>query len=201
MHMFNLVLIMTYTTWSWGYTCMRAQGQGVCQCGPQKDTIRKSGDYCFIKFHAVLMLLSKSWITKLCEFQRVVVQSQPCVFKHAGEDAVTELWSLQLLWSLRWRLSREDSSKGANTEYGVVVKEGLLFEERQQRLATNVWHILRARLSWMCRAVGWGGRESKLPAKGGTSKAKLGVPFHCHGFVTNWGLGMVVGVGVIYYFS
>ena len=28
--------------------------------------------------------------------------------------------------------------------------------------------------------------------------AKLGMPFHRHGFVTNWGLEMVVGV--IYYF-
>ena len=46
-------------------------------------------------------------------------------------------------------VSREDSSEGANTEYGVVVEEGLLFVERWQRPATNVRHILLARLSRM----------------------------------------------------
>jgi hypothetical protein len=31
----------------------------------------------------------------------------------------------------------------------------------------------------------WGRRENKLPKRGGMPTAKLGMPFHRHGFVTN----------------
>jgi hypothetical protein len=62
----------------------------------------------------------------------------------------------------------------------------------------NIGCILLARLSRMCSAAG-GRRESKSPERGGgTPTAKLRLPFEHHGFMTNWGLGLVEGI--IYYF-
>jgi len=82
----------------------------------------------------------------------------------------------------------------------VVVEEGLLFEERWQRPTT------KRRTYPSCKAVvnvqrcwGWGRREIKSPERVGTMTATLGMPFHRHGFMKNWGLGMVVGVN--YYFT
>jgi hypothetical protein len=96
----------------------------------------------------------------------------------------------------QWRLSRVNNSKGANTEYGAAEEKGLPHEEQQQRPANKrVMHpsckdVAKAQCCW--------GRDSKLPERGSTPTAELGVPLNLHGFVTNWGLGMVVGV--IYYF-
>ncbi len=36
--------------------------------------------------------------------------------------------------------------------------------------------------------------REQITGEGGTLTAEVGVPLHLHGFVTNWGLGMVVGV-------
>ena len=73
---------------------------------------------------------------------------------------------------------------------GAVVKEGLPCEERRQKLAT------KRRTHPSCKAVAnvqrcWGRRESKSTVRGGgMTTAKLGVPFHRHGFMTNWGPGI-----------
>ena len=60
----------------------------------------------------------------------------------------------------------------------------------------NVGCILLARLLQMCSPVG-GEEKANCPRGGGTPMAKLGMPFHRHGFMTNWGLGMVVGPSII----
>ncbi len=78
------------------------------------------------------------------------------------------------------------------------MEEGLLFEERRQRPTT------KRRTHPSCKAVAnvqrcWGRRESKMPERGGMPAAKLEMQFHRHGFMTNWGMEMVVGI--IYNFS
>ena len=77
-------------------------------------------------------------------------------------------------------------------------QEGLPCEERLQRLAT------KRRMHPSCKAVTnvqrcwWEERKQIAGEGGGTPTAKLRSPFQHHGFMTNWGLGLVEGI--IYYF-
>jgi len=75
---------------------------------------------------------------------------------------------------------------------------GLPCEKWQQRPATKRRsHPSRKAVANVQRC--WGRRETKLPVRRGSQTAKLGMPFHRHGFMTNWGMEMVVGI--IYNFS
>jgi len=56
--------------------------------------------------------------------------------------------------------------------------------------------LLYNKMSWNIVGTALG---VKLPERGSTPPVELRVPLHHHGFVTNWGLGMVVVVGILYY--